>query len=123
MTTLTYAGIGARATPAAVLADMTVMSAWLARTGWHLASGGADGADSAFATGTPTGQRTIWLPWRGYNGALRAGLPGAVSVGVIGVHGGCGNPASRVGSVFAYRPEAPCQERVDPAFGDPRTPG
>ena len=68
MATLTYAGIGARATPASVLADMTVMSGWLARTGWHLSSGGADGADSAFAKGAPAGQRTIWLPWRGYNG-------------------------------------------------------
>ena len=68
MATLTYAGIGARATPAAVLADMTVMAGWLARTGWHLSSGGADGADSAFAAGAPAGQRTVWLPWRGYNG-------------------------------------------------------
>ena len=68
MATLRYAGIGARATPAAVLADMTVMAGWLARTGWHLSSGGADGADSAFAAGAPAGQRTIWLPWRGYNG-------------------------------------------------------
>ena len=68
MTTLNYAGIGACATPAAILADMTVMAGWLARTGWHLASGGADGADSAFAAGAPAGQRTIWLPWRGYNG-------------------------------------------------------
>ena len=68
MTTLTYAGIGARATPAAVLADMGVMAAWLARTGWTLSSGGADGADSAFAAGAPVGQRTVWLPWRGYNG-------------------------------------------------------
>ncbi|MDE0384962.1 MAG: hypothetical protein OXI22_13830 [Defluviicoccus sp.] len=68
MATLTYAGIGARATPAAVLADMTVMAGWLARTGWHLSSGGADGADSAFAAGAPTERRTIWLPWRGYNG-------------------------------------------------------
>ena len=68
MATLRYAGIGARATPAAVLADMTVMAAWLARTGWHLAGGGADGADSAFAAGAPAGQRTIWLPWQGYNG-------------------------------------------------------
>ena len=68
MNTLTYAGIGARATPASVLADMTVMAGWLARTGWYLASGGADGADSAFAAGAPAGQRTIWLPWRGYNG-------------------------------------------------------
>ena len=68
MATLRYAGIGARATPAAVLADMTVMAEWLKRTGWHLSSGGADGADSAFAAGAPAGQRTIWLPWRGYNG-------------------------------------------------------
>jgi len=68
MATLRYAGIGARATPAAVLADMTVMAGWLARTGWHLSSGGADGADSAFAAGAPAGQKTLWLPWRGYNG-------------------------------------------------------
>ena len=68
MATLRYAGIGARATPACVLSDMTVMAGWLARTGWMLSSGGADGADSAFAAGAPTGQRTIWLPWPGYNG-------------------------------------------------------
>ena len=68
MATLMYAGIGARATPASVLADMTVMAGWLARTGWHLSSGGADGADSAFAGGAPAEQRTVWLPWRGYNG-------------------------------------------------------
>ena len=68
MTTLTYAGIGARATPTSVLADMTVMAGWLARTGWTLSSGGADGADSAFAAGAPAGQKTIWLPWQGYNG-------------------------------------------------------
>ena len=68
MTTLRYAGIGARATPAEVLSDMTVMAGWLARTGWILSTGGADGADTAFAAGAPAGQRTICLPWRGYNG-------------------------------------------------------
>ena len=68
MATLTYAGIGARATPAGVLADMTVMAGWLARIGWHLASGGADGADSAYARGAPAGRRTICLPWPCYNG-------------------------------------------------------
>ena len=67
MATLRYAGIGARATRAAMLADMETMAGWLARTGWHLSSGGADGADSAFAAGAPAEQRTIWLPWRGYN--------------------------------------------------------
>ena len=68
MTTLIYAGIGSRATPEYVLADMTKMAGWLARTGWHLASGGADGADTAFAGGAPAGQRTLYLPWPGYNG-------------------------------------------------------
>ena len=68
MTTLIYAGIGSRATPRPVLAAMTKMAAWLARTGWHLASGGADGADTAFAGGAPAGQRTLYLPWPGYNG-------------------------------------------------------
>ena len=47
MATLTYAGIGSRKTPASVLADITVIAGWLARTGWHLASGGATGADTA----------------------------------------------------------------------------
>ena len=68
MATLIYAGIGTRATPPNVLADMAVMAGWLARTGWQLSSGGADGADGAFAAGAPAGQRRIWLPWRGYNG-------------------------------------------------------
>ena len=69
MAALVYAGIGARATPGAVLADMRVIAEWLARTGWHLSSGGADGADTAFAEWcAAAGQRTIWLPWRGYNG-------------------------------------------------------
>ena len=68
MTTLVYAGIGSRETPASVLADKTVIAGWLARTGWHLASGGAAGADTAFASGAPVGRRTLFLPWPGYNG-------------------------------------------------------
>ena len=68
MTTPIYAGIGSRRTPGPVLAAMTKMAAWLARTGWHLASGGADGADTAFAGGASAGQRTLYLPWPGYNG-------------------------------------------------------
>ena len=64
----TYAGIGARATPQPVLDDMTTMAAWLARAGWRLSTGGAHGADTAFASGTPESRRTIHLPWPGYNG-------------------------------------------------------
>ena len=36
MIRLTYAGIGARATPHAVLERMTVIAIWLARKGWHV---------------------------------------------------------------------------------------
>ena len=68
MATLTYAGIGSRKTPASVLANVTVIAGWLARTGWHLASGGATGADTAFASGAPADRRTVFLPWPGYNG-------------------------------------------------------
>ena len=68
MTTFTYAGIGARATPPSILTAMTVMAGWLARQGWHLNSGGAAGADSAFADGAPAGRRTLYLPWSRYNG-------------------------------------------------------
>ncbi|MDE0406785.1 MAG: NADAR domain-containing protein [Alphaproteobacteria bacterium] len=65
--TLRWAGIGARETPDAVLADMTALARRMADAGHHLASGGARGADAAFAAGTPEGQRTQWLPWEGFN--------------------------------------------------------
>ena len=65
--TLVYAGVGSRATPQNVLDDMSTMAGWLSRTGWHLSSGGADGADTAFAQGAPPDQRTQYLPWKDYN--------------------------------------------------------
>ncbi len=68
MTQLVYAGIGSRATPSSVLEVVTTMAAWLARRGWHLNSGGAAGADSAFAAGVPAQCRTVFLPWPGYRG-------------------------------------------------------
>jgi hypothetical protein len=46
-----YAGIGARRTPADVLDLMRAASARLARAGWMLRSGGAEGADRAFEAG------------------------------------------------------------------------
>ena len=68
MSSLIYAGIGSRATPSTILEQMTVMAAWLARRGWHLHSGGAAGADTAFAAGAPPGRRTLFLPWPAYRG-------------------------------------------------------
>ena len=65
---LTYAGIGSRETPETILATMGDLATELAARGWHLRSGGADGADRAFADGCPPALRTIYLPWPGYNG-------------------------------------------------------
>ena len=66
-TPLLWAGIGSRRTPASVLPDMTEIARRMADAGWHLASGGAEGADAAFAAGTPADRRTFWLPWPRYN--------------------------------------------------------
>ncbi len=65
---LRWAGIGSRETPDAVLQDMTELSRQMAAAGFHLHSGGARGADTAFAAGTPADQRTIWLPRPGFEG-------------------------------------------------------
>ena len=63
-----YAGVGARKTPAPVLGAMKDMATYLAGRGWHLRTGGAKGADDAFARAAPAERRTVYLPWRGYNG-------------------------------------------------------
>jgi hypothetical protein len=66
MTQLTYAGIGSRETPGNVLTLMTLAAKELCEYGWLLRTGGAHGADSAFASGTA--KREIHIPWDGYNG-------------------------------------------------------
>lgn len=63
MTARTYAGIGARDTPGAIL-DVMQQFAQDARA-LTLRSGGAIGADSAFERGARMTE--IWLPWHGYN--------------------------------------------------------
>lgn len=65
-----YAGIGSRRTPDDVLRTMRIIGANLAREGWTLRSGGADGADTAFELGADdaNGEKEIYLPWREFNG-------------------------------------------------------
>ena len=68
---MVYAGIGSRKTPDEVLRTMSALATVLAHEGWTLRSGGADGADAAFAEGVPAehrGRVEIFVPWRGYNG-------------------------------------------------------
>ena len=63
-----YAGVGARKTPESVLNVMREMATSLAGRGWQLRTGGAKGADDAFARAAPAERRTVYIPWRGYNG-------------------------------------------------------
>ena len=65
---LVYAGIGARKTPESVLAGMREIAERLGERGWRLRTGGADGADKAFAAAAPPDRREVFIPWRGYNG-------------------------------------------------------
>lgn len=67
-----YAGVGSRETPREVLTLMADLAQDLAKEGWVLRSGGADGADSAFEWGCDLkrGEKEIILPWPMFNGNL-----------------------------------------------------
>ena len=64
--TLTSAGVGARATPPRLAPQIEHVARQLARLGYTLHSGGADGFDT-FAEKGATKKR-IFLPWAGFNG-------------------------------------------------------
>ena len=62
----TYAGIGSRKTPPEILSMMSNIAVKLELEGYVLRSGGADGADSAFAKNVEN--KEIFVPWFGFNG-------------------------------------------------------
>ena len=64
--TLFYAGIGARDTPSFAQKAMKELAGQLARLGFVLRSGGAEGADTAFEDGATESE--ILLPWPRFNG-------------------------------------------------------
>lgn len=65
-----YLGAGSRESPTDILALMNRIAAALARRGWALRSGAAQGADSAFEAGALSagGRVGLYLPWRGFEG-------------------------------------------------------
>ena len=65
-----YAGVGSRETPPDILDLMRNIGRELAKKGWVLRSGAADGADSAFERGCDEvlGQKEIFLPYKGFRG-------------------------------------------------------
>lgn len=75
MSYLPYAGIGSRETPTAALELMRRIAAGLAKHGFTLRSGGADGADTAFERGAGNGPKEIYLPWANFNGRQNGIVP------------------------------------------------
>ena len=69
MNTIYYTGIGSRQTPATILEPMENIAYLLAKRGYVLRSGGADGADSAFERGCDKagGPKDIYIPWKNFN--------------------------------------------------------
>ena len=57
-----FAGIGSRSTPPDICTDMTKVARHMARMGFVLRSGGAEGADEAFERGARL--KEIFLPWK-----------------------------------------------------------
>ncbi|MDE0407588.1 MAG: DUF4326 domain-containing protein [Alphaproteobacteria bacterium] len=104
----TYAGVGARKTPERVLEQLRDMATNLAAGGWHLRTGGAKGADDAFARAVATERRTVFIPWHGYNGwsgpegrALTAGELQALRATAAPHHPAWQNCAPRVRDLHA----------------------
>lgn len=66
-----YAGVGSRETPPAMLEKLKQLAIALAKRGYVLRSGAADGADAAFEAGAVQSgvlnATEIWLPWPGFN--------------------------------------------------------
>ena len=62
-----YAGIGSRETPPEITLMMLEVAVKMDSLGWTLRSGNANGADTAFQSGTTN--KEIHLPWLGYNQA------------------------------------------------------
>ena len=91
-----YTGVGSRETPAGVMVLMQRIAFKLAGLGYHLRSGGAAGADSAFEAGVfehcslwadISKYQSIYIPWRGFSGRDNAvdKLPNALSAQALDI--------------------------------------
>ena len=71
-----YTGIGSRDIPKYIEDFFMIMGEWLAKKGYCLRSGHADGSDKAFEMGCDkvNGKKEIYLPWKGFNGCFSSNL-------------------------------------------------
>ena len=75
-----YAGIGSRETPRPILTLFNTIGEYLAREGYILRSGAAQGADSAFEMGCDKvqGLKEIYIPWPNFNNRFNRRIPDLV---------------------------------------------
>lgn len=87
-----YTGVGSRETPAEILKLIKRIACKLAEEGYHLRSGAADGADTAFEEGffdwliSTNGEgpalASIYIPWAGFNSTKGVSYPeGVLKIG------------------------------------------
>ena len=78
-----WTGVGSRATPADVLTVMERFAGVMARQGYTLRSGHAEGADRAFERGAYVagGKADVYLPWANFGVRDYKGSPGAPVLG------------------------------------------
>jgi len=71
-----YAGIGSRKAPKSILSWCKLLAKELAREGYTLRTGGAEGCDTAFLEGAFAVDPSLvelYLPWPGFTSNLRSG--------------------------------------------------
>ncbi|WP_396190533.1 hypothetical protein, partial [Flavobacterium sp.] len=71
-----YTGIGSRKTPEDMLKKLRYVGKQLAKAGFILRSGAAEGADTAFEQGCDSvaGGKEIYLGWNGFSGRFIKGF-------------------------------------------------
>jgi len=77
-----YTGVGSRSLPSSTLELIEKIAVVMARKGYTLRSGAADGADKAFQKGACSvapHKTEIWLPWRGFNNTAYVYTPMAAA--------------------------------------------
>jgi hypothetical protein len=81
-----YAGIGSRSAPPAILAQMESIGARRARLGWVLRTGASPGADQAFQRGAcgAAGAVELYLPWPDFELPARRAIGEGAQVRVLG---------------------------------------